>query len=71
MTAPAGRWWGWGDRAGGTPLSASGLAMLRSELGEGVASPAVELDQVAVAQARELPTAIADAVAPPTPPTPT
>ncbi len=36
--------------------------MLRSELGEGVASPAVELDQVAVAQARELPTAIADAV---------
>jgi alkyldihydroxyacetonephosphate synthase len=58
----SGRWWGWGDPAKRTPLSDSSLAMLRSELGEGEPTEAVELDQVAAPEARSLPAAVADAV---------
>jgi alkyldihydroxyacetonephosphate synthase len=55
-------WWGWGDPAKRAPLPASGLEMLRSELGEGDPAPAVELDRVPIAEPRKLPASIAAAV---------
>ncbi len=60
--AGPGRWWGWGDPQKRTPLSASGLRMLRDELGEGEPTPSVELEAVAMPEARELPAAVAGAV---------
>ncbi len=55
-------WWGWGDPTRRRPLPEAGLAMLRSELGEGEPTPAVELDQVEVPEARPLPKALAATV---------
>jgi alkyldihydroxyacetonephosphate synthase len=63
MSGAAARWWGWGDPEKRTPLSDEGAAMLRSELGEPERPPAaIELDQVAIPEPRELPAALADAV---------
>ena len=57
-------WWGWGDPSQRHPLPDSAIAMLRGELGPGDPTPAVALDQVAMAEPRALPGAIADAVDP-------
>jgi alkyldihydroxyacetonephosphate synthase len=51
-------WWGWGDPSRRRALPDSALAMLRDELGPGEPTPAVELDQVALPEARPLPEAI-------------
>ncbi len=56
-------WWGWGDPAHRRPLPESALAMLRTELGAGEPTAAVELDRVTLPEARPLPEAIAAAVA--------
>ncbi len=55
-------WWGWGDPSERRPLADSALAMLRDELGAGEPTAAVELDQVAMPEARALPEEIAAAV---------
>ncbi len=56
------KWWGWGDPQKRTPLSERGLAMLRAELGEAEPTQRVELDEVALAAPRALPTAIGETV---------
>ena len=60
--APPGKWWGWGDPAKRLALPDSGLAMLRDELGEAEPAARVELDQVAMPEARPLPGALTEAV---------
>jgi alkyldihydroxyacetonephosphate synthase len=62
--APPGKWWGWGDPAKRTPLSAAARAMLRAELGEPHPSRPVELDQVAMPAPRALPETVTSTVNP-------
>jgi alkyldihydroxyacetonephosphate synthase len=59
-TAP--KWWGWGDPDRRIELSAGARAMLREELGEAEPATRVELDEVAMPEARPLPAAVSEAV---------
>jgi alkyldihydroxyacetonephosphate synthase len=63
-TARPQKWWGWGDPERRIALPATAMKMLRSELGDAVPVRPVELDEVAMPQARPLPEAIVDAVNP-------
>ena len=52
------KWWGWGDPEHRFELGESALATLREELGEAEPGDRVELDQVAMPEARPLPEAV-------------
>jgi alkyldihydroxyacetonephosphate synthase len=54
------KWWGWGDEARRLTLPDSARAMLRAELGEAEPVARVELDQVAMPEARALPGPVVD-----------
>jgi alkyldihydroxyacetonephosphate synthase len=56
------KWWGWGDPERRIELSAGAQAMLSDELGPAEPATRVELDQVAMPEARPLPAAIGEAV---------
>jgi alkyldihydroxyacetonephosphate synthase len=56
------KWWGWGEEGKRTPLGPQGLETLSSELGESRPSPRVELGEVELDPAGELPAAIAAVV---------
>ena len=60
--APPGKWWGWGDPAKRRPLPEGAVAMLREEVGAAEPAGRVEIDQVAMPAARELPAGLTDAV---------
>jgi alkyldihydroxyacetonephosphate synthase len=63
-TARPPKWWGWGDPEKRIALPPAAIEMLRSELGEAEPVRPVELDEVAMQQARPLPDGIVDAVNP-------
>ncbi|MET0823546.1 MAG: FAD-binding oxidoreductase, partial [Solirubrobacterales bacterium] len=56
------KWAGWGEPGKRTPLGDGALALLRSELGEGVQATPVELAEVRMPEPQPLPEAIAAAV---------
>ena len=56
------KWAGWGEPGKRTPLGDGALALLRSELGEGVPATPVELAEVRMPEPQPLPEAIAAAV---------
>src|SRR5436189_173850 len=56
------RWWGWGEEGKRLGLSPKAEAMLASELGPGEPDPRVDLEAVAMPEAREIPDSIVDAV---------
>jgi alkyldihydroxyacetonephosphate synthase len=58
---PPSNWRGWGDPEHQGGLSDGALSMLRAELGDAEPARAVEIDEVRMPQARELPPALADA----------
>ncbi len=62
MSAAGPDWWGWGDPSERRALPETALAMLRSELGDGEPTPAVELGSVELPEARPLPAGLAEIV---------
>jgi alkyldihydroxyacetonephosphate synthase len=56
------RWWGWGEEGKRLGLSPKAEAMLASELGPGEPDPRVDLEAVAMPEAREIPDSVVDAV---------
>src|SRR5436190_15477077 len=61
---PVMKWWGWGDPGRRLEIGPDGLAMLRSELGEGEPGERVELEAVVMPPPRALPHALAETVGP-------
>ena len=55
------KWWGWGDPGHRLELGPGALAMLSDELGEAEPADRVELEQVAMPEARPLPDAVVTA----------
>jgi alkyldihydroxyacetonephosphate synthase len=58
------KWYGWGDPERRLELGADGVAMLRSELGEGEPDELASLESVVVPAPRPLPPALAETVGP-------
>ena len=61
MTGPS-PWWGWGSGGERAPLSPHAIAMLVELVGEATPTPAVDIDDVALADPAPIPDAIVDAV---------
>jgi alkyldihydroxyacetonephosphate synthase len=59
---PPMKWWGWGDEGRRLPLSPRAEAMLADELGPGEPERVVDLEAVALPEARPVPEALVDAV---------
>ncbi len=60
MSERLSKWWGWGEEGRHLELSDGALSMLRDELGFADPAPRVELEEVAMPEARELPAAVRD-----------
>ena len=60
--APVTRWWGWGDPAKSPELGPDAVALLREVVGTAEPAERVSLEEVALAEPRALPAALAEAV---------